>query len=194
MTTKRFVLGVLSAIALDVGVAILAAHVMMRLTGRHYGPVALLVYYLFAAGVTLLPDFLDLGMKGRHVGGEHHSIPTHWPSAAILGAALVWLALPFWGLLIAVILLLHYVHDSAQRGTGIEWLAPWSRQRYTFFDRPKLGADRPLKLVYAIPDKEMPLRNMPTTRWLEVYYLRWTGESVAGLVAIVIALVIVIRM
>lgn len=192
MTTRRFVLGVLSAIALDVGVALVVARAFLQFTGRECGALGLAAYYFFAASVTLFPDFIDLGMKGRHVGGEHHSIPTHWPAMAVLVATAISLALPFGGLLVGTILLLHYAHDSAQRGTGIEWLAPWSRQRYTFFDRAKQGTTRPLKMVYAIPDQEMPLRNMPTTRWLEVYYLRWSGESVAGLVAMVIALVAIL--
>jgi hypothetical protein len=147
-------------------------------------------FYGLAVGLTLAPDFIDLTLKGRAVGGEHHSIPTHWPVLPVVVASVIGFCSVFWGVFFGSILLLHYAHDSAQRGTGIEWLAPWSRQRYTFFDGPRGQRSAPRHLWYAIPDDEMSLRNMPTTQWLERHYLRWTKTSISGLVTLTIALLL----
>lgn len=204
MSTPRFLFGLFSAVTLDVGVALMAAHVLLRVTGREFHSLALLLYYGGAIAVTLAPDFIDLLFKGRQMSGKHHSSPTHWPFVALFTATVIGAVEPFWGVYVGSILLLHYIHDSLQRGTGIEWLAPFVMTRYTFIDRPdhcplcdrrhRPGmvclsmsyfsgrADERFKLVYALTRREILCRDLTLTEWLEAYYLCWSGESVAGLI------------
>jgi len=108
-----------------------------------------LSFWVFPAVLfILLPDvdfFIELfkrGSVGKEGIKEHRRI-THYPLAYIPVVILIFLLFgKLWGLIFSLAVALHFIHDSAVFGWGVQWLWPFSKKHYIFF-RKSLYSEKP---------------------------------------------------
>lgn len=122
----------------DIGLGLIVATLICRMCGVEATYAHALVGIVFA----LLPD-LDviselkrMGKVAAHAGNvRDHREGLHYPLALVLVSGLgiyLWLG-PVFGLIAAVAVFLHFVHDSFGTGWGVKWLWPFSMKNFKFF-------------------------------------------------------------
>lgn len=150
---KTFV-GLVIAVLPDIASGVLAGHILIKAMGN---PIPLfsigsisevlgiglnaLVIYAIGAFCAIFPDLDALsGLLGKEDIADHKisGLGLHLPPVSglvwiIPSAGTSWLSkTPFWLLLVYIPLLLHFLHDSTGSSEGIQWLWPFSENRYRF--------------------------------------------------------------
>lgn len=115
------------------------AHMLYLTFYSQHAPLGI---YLTGAIIGALPD-LDLLkplQSKATLDLTHRNTIFHQPILLLsIPAILLILISPFWALLWALPLLWHYLHDTFGESMGVQWLFPFSRKKYSFYDVDETG-------------------------------------------------------
>jgi len=163
-----------------------------------------LSFWVFPAVLfILLPDvdfFIELfkrGSVGKEGIKEHRRI-THYPLAYIPVVILIFLLFgKLWGLIFSLAVALHFIHDSAVFGWGVQWLWPFSKKHYIFF-RKSLYSEKPglpFKFLYIwTPEQAEAMANeYGDSNWIKNFYLRPNLILAIEILALIVAILVLFR-
>lgn len=171
---------------LDIGLGLLISLGVTSL----YGVEPTLWIVLFSVACALLPD-IDLLMPSLWPAEHDHRTILHYPITYVpVVLAISVVAGPLYGVIAAVGILAHLVHDTIGLGWGIPWLAPY---RYTKFLVPRsiLRADFGWFMRWEPEDEAALVAAYREPHWIRTNYLRPSlnamieyGTLMVGLVAV----------
>ncbi len=199
MKTK-YIVGTVIAALTDVGMGVLILHLARRIFDYQIpAPFYLfgvpVIFYMAGMAFPLIPDLnvLRLAILGKRID-EKHRTWDHYPIIMILSVSIVfyfisffWADAIFWGIVIDLCLLYHYIHDSIEvgGGTGMQWLGPFSEKYYQLFARK----DGKRRLISSFRYEDFQKESLVTLEeWLDKYYLKPTFKSLSGIAIFLVAI------
>lgn len=183
---------IIVAMLLDIGAGIIWGILFDSLSDAH----SLGVFVWFGIFSALSPDmdFLYHLATGGTMRDDHrHREVFHKPLFLAIGWLVVALvATPTLAWLFVVGALGHFVHDSIGIGWGVQWLAPFNNDHFTFLYRVHT-ADKPAppkRRLYVWPNAEIDDLNKRygDEDWFKNTYLRWHPFAIVELAVLVAAL------
>lgn len=167
--------GLSFAVLPDVSMSIFTVHFL----GRYFGEDLRWWHYLVIAPlIGIFPDFDAFAQffTKRKIDDAHH-IFLHYPPFMIAAGFACGLlnSSAFWGTAMAIILFLHYLHDSTMCDFGLKWLWPYTQNQYHFCGK-KYGENRVQAVIVYTPAELEKLEEkgafVTLQEWLEkVYYI-----------------------
>ncbi|OGF64609.1 hypothetical protein A2Z53_02565 [Candidatus Giovannonibacteria bacterium RIFCSPHIGHO2_02_42_15] len=138
-------------------------------------------------------DFLFYVFQGKEV--YRHRDLFHYPLIYLpLGTVLLYFFVGIsWAALFFLASLSHFLHDSIGLGFGVQWLWPFSRDRYTFFYlfQPHSRAQLPFKFIYIWRAGQFDEINkkLGDPDWFKNIYLNWHPFAVIEYLVFIISIV-----
>ena len=195
MSKPAFLVGLAMVASADMGSGIILTYLLGKAFSLQVN------WWVYGLGIffALAPD-VDVPLQkllGGKIDSKHREI-THYP-IVVISLGILSAGLPgflndsplFWPALAASCLFAHFLHDSIGEANrwGVKWLAPFSDNQYQLFMR-KVPTE-PMRLFCVWTPAELAKVKLHSLEdWLRDYYLKPTGESVASIVWLAIALMI----
>jgi len=177
---------------LDIGLGIIWGILFDSASQAH----SLGVFLSVGIASALAPDMdfiYHLATGGTMKDDHRHREVFHKPYFLILG----WLIIaavtdPTLAWLFAAGAAGHFIHDSVGIGWGVQWLAPFKNDHYTFLYRVHT-ADKPAppkKLLYVWPNQDIDKLNKRygDDNWFANTYLKWHPFAIFELAVFILAL------
>ena len=179
---------------LDIGVGILLG-LLVNTFSSEYSTTIFVAMGVFA---TLAPDidFIYHLIKGGNLKNDHrHREVLHQPVFLLVGTILFGLLFsPILGLVFALGVISHFIHDSIGIGWGVQWLYPFKTDHFTFFYRVHTAnkPKPPKKVIYVWPNDKIDelSREYGDPDWVKNIYLKWHPFAIFELIVFVVALVV----
>jgi hypothetical protein len=170
----------------DIASAAIIAPILIIVMDYH--TIATVFVVIAAMIVSVSPDLdiplskLFISSKPEHI--SNHRDMLHIPLAIIPIFAVLYYFSAFWAYLVGLCLLAHFIHDSLGSGYGVKWLQPLSQNSYKFCPEHIICWWTPEYV------KKHPI-TMTLDEALEKYYLKWTSESIPGVILAIVAIVMI---
>lgn len=177
---------------LDIGIGIIWGILFDSFSDAH----SLGTFVWFGIFSALSPDmdFIYHLLSGGTMKDDHrHREVFHKPYFLLAGWLVVALiASPVLAWLFVVGALGHFIHDSIGIGWGVQWLAPFKSDHYTFLYRVHT-ADKPAppkKRLYVWPNSDIDKLNAQygDENWFKNTYLKWHPFATFEFVVFILAL------
>lgn len=179
---------------LDIGVGIILGTIFDSITETH----SLLTLVGFGIFAALSPDldFLFHLLKGGNShNDQRHREVLHKPYFLFLGwLVIALLTSPILAWLFVAGALSHFIHDSIGIGWGVQWLAPFKTDHFTFLYRVHTTQKPkpPRRNIYVWPNSQIDELNQRygDEEWFRNTYLKWHPFAVFELMVFVMSCVI----
>ena len=176
---------------LDLGLGILGAIIFAQVIQIKVSFLVLSISIIFA----LLPD-LDFVFgwikhtEFKNVSHEHRDL-LHYPLLLIpLGSIMIFLFNSNYAYLFAVLVLLHFVHDSIGIGWGVLWLYPFSKKYYKFFSEKNGSFSKRLVVSWTHKEQHEASIQFGDKDWFKNIYLKLHPISMIEFLFFIFALIL----
>lgn len=182
---------------LDIGVGILLA----ILTSKLFNLTLTIPFVIIGIVFALLPDIdcmlLPIKKWSSQYSHKHRDL-LHYPLLYIFTGVLILL---FFNKTLAVLFglcsLMHFIHDSIGIGWGIQWLYPFSKNHYSFFNiyQPKHKEKIPKAFLHVWKDEEMDViaEKYGDKNWFKNIYLHLHPYAIFEFLIFIIAIIILYK-
>lgn len=178
----RIIVGLGLSCLMDIAYGIFFAWFISKIMSH---PISIWTYG-FGICLALSPD-LDVLFQKKEINSEHRDIGLHYPIIIVFIFLFSFISF-FWTLLASFCLLAHFVHDSIGEGPGLKWLWPFSQRHYKFFEK----ANGKRNFIRSLTPDEVKQMSLPLKEWIETFYLRPTAQVFSGIIAFVLAIILVL--
>lgn len=165
----------------DVGLGIFSIVVVSFFYGRYELAAFFLMPFAF---IPDLDTIAELRSRGKLAASAEHPFDhreiLHKPIVWLVVLGFVWWFAGYYGAVVFVMVLLHFLHDSVLTGWGVPWLAPFSSVRIKFFvDEQNEISFKPKDWVRTWNETELQeaIIAYGNENWIEDLYLRPTLVS-----------------
>lgn len=187
-----FLIGAFLAGSMDMAIGNVIAYSMIKIFQPEEKPIFI---YLFAVIFSLLPDIDALlqSISRDKILSDHRHLP-HYPLLMIpLTFIIINFFSAFYAFLAILCLFSHYIHDSLdleENGDGIKWLAPFNNSQYQICVK-KTNTETFITEISKEKIKKIKTKKESMYRWMKKYYLKITENSLSGIIALTISLLMI---